>query len=117
MSLLKLFCAVDDFCQVYAPTWQQGQLGTGKVKRERAGELWLSEIMAILIHFHQSHYRDFKTYYTSHVAVYLRREFPRLVSYACFVQLIPRTLTLLCLYLQQHLVPVAPSPFTDHPGW
>lgn len=113
MSLLKLFCAVDDFCQEYAPTWQQGQIGTGTAKRERAGELWLSEIMTILIHFHQSHYRDFKAYYTCHVSVHLRREFPRLVSYARFVQLIPRALTPLCLYLQQQLGACTGLSFMD----
>jgi hypothetical protein len=38
--------------------------------------LWPSEIMTILIHFHQSHYRTFKAYYTEHVQVCLASEFP-----------------------------------------
>ncbi len=29
MSLLELFCAVDDFCQAFAPWWQQALLGDG----------------------------------------------------------------------------------------
>jgi len=103
MRLLELFCSVDDFCQEYGPEWEQAQLESGTKQRQRAGELHLSEIMTILIHFHQSHYRDFKAYYTGHVQVQLQREFPSLVSYGRFVQLIPRTLTPLCLYLQHQL--------------
>ncbi len=43
--------------------------------------------MTILIHFHQSRYRDFKSYYTLHVQRYLRSEFPALPCYARFVAL------------------------------
>jgi hypothetical protein len=100
MSLLELFCSVDDFCQEYSPNWQQMQLGSEKRRRQRAGSLYLSEIMTIIIHFHQSHYRDFKGYYIEHVQRYLAGEFPKLVSYARFVQLIPQTLTPLCVYLE-----------------
>ena len=43
-------------------------LQTGTIKRQRSGQLAESEIMTILIHFHQSHYRDFKAYYLQHVS-------------------------------------------------
>jgi hypothetical protein len=52
-----------------------------------------------MIHFHQSHYRTFKAYYQGHVAMYLRGEFPHLISYGRFVQRMPRLLGWLCLYL------------------
>ena len=99
MSLLELFCHVDDFWLAFAPRWQQTQLQTGAIKRRRPGQLSESEVMTILIHFHQSHYRTFKAYYTEDVAVHLRREFPRLVSYSRFVALIPSVLVPLCAYL------------------
>ena len=54
--------------------------------------------MTILIHFHQSGYRDFKFYYLYHVQAHLRAEFPRLVSYARFITLLPRVLVLLWTY-------------------
>lgn len=41
--------------------------------------------MTIMMHFHQSQYRDFKAYYTDHVRKQLRAEFPELVCYARFV--------------------------------
>jgi hypothetical protein len=99
MSLLELFCAVDDFWLEFAPYWKASQLATGR-QRERAGQLCPSEIMTILIHFHQSHYRTFKFYYTEHVQVHLRSEFPHLVSYQRFVALIPSVQVPLLAYLQ-----------------
>lgn len=99
MSLLELFCAVDDFCQALEPEARRQRLSDGRQQRARAGQLGTSEIMTLLIHFHQSQYRTFKAYYTQHVQVHLCGEFPNLVSYGRFVQLIPRVLGLLCAYL------------------
>jgi len=67
MSLLELFCPVDDFCQSFLPYWQREQLASGWRQRHRARGLSLSEVLTILILFHQSHYRDFKAYYREHV--------------------------------------------------
>jgi hypothetical protein len=99
MSVLELFCAVDDFMLSFAPQWRNSQLEAGK-QRERAGQLCPSEIMTILIHFHQSHYRTFKAYYQEHVQIHLRSEFPHLVSYTRFVALIPHMTIPLLAYLQ-----------------
>jgi hypothetical protein len=88
MSLLELFCHVDDFCQEYVPNWERQQVASGQRQRRRQGQLWLSEIMTIVIHFHQVRFRDFKTYYLGYVRRYLSREFPHLVSYNRFVELI-----------------------------
>ncbi len=100
MSLLELFVSVDDFCQVFLPFWEQNLLNDGNKKRRRAGQLSVSEIMTIIIYFHQSHYRNFKAYYTEHVCQHLRREFPNLVSYERFVILMPSVLGPLSAYLQ-----------------
>jgi transposase len=98
-SLLELFVSVDDFCQVFLPFWEQKLMQAGSKKRRRLGELCVSEIMTIIIHFHQSHYRDFKTYYTAHVCQHLKSEFPHLVSYERFVILMPSVLGPLSAYL------------------
>jgi len=92
MSLLALFCTVDDFCQLWARE--------NKVKKvRRQPQLSESEIMTIVIHFHQSGYRTFKAYYLREVQAHLRREFPGLVSYNRFVRLMPRVAACLCAYL------------------
>ena len=71
MSILELFCHVDDFCQWLARSEDAKLLGIGR-KRGPAPRLSMSEVMTILIHFHQSHYRDFKAYYTRHVRQHMR---------------------------------------------
>lgn len=100
MSLLELFCHVDDFWLQFVPEWERDLLDSGMKQRRRAGQLCASEVMTIMIYFHQMRYRDFKTYYTQFVQVYLRAEFPKLVSYTRFVELIPSVLVPLCAYLQ-----------------
>lgn len=99
MSLLELFCAVDDFCKEMDEEQIGKLLGDGKQQRRRAGQLSDSEALTIMIHFHtygelryQSQYRNFKAYYQQHVQEYLQAEFPGLISYGRFVQRMPRLL-------------------------
>ena len=87
MSLLSLFVDVDDFCQAYQSYVQQQRLAMPSKRRGPQCSLSLSEVMTIVIHFHQSSYRHFKGYYTKHVRKHLRREFTNLVSYNRFVEL------------------------------
>jgi len=55
MSLLRLFCDVDDFCQIYEAEYERHLLAEGSVKRTRSPQqLSASEMMTIVIHFHQS---------------------------------------------------------------
>ena len=98
-SLDALFCHVDDFCQIFEPQWQQHLLSSKKKRRHRPRSLSLSEIMTILIAFHQSHYRNFKYFYLVQVRHYWQQEFPKAVSYQRFVQWMPSTLAPLCAYL------------------
>jgi len=112
VSLLELFCSVDDFWLGFAPYWKTAQVAAGR-KCERAGQLCASEIMTILIHFHQSHYRTFKAYYTEHVQLHLTREFPHLVSYQRFVALIPSMLVPLLAYLPTRYGPCTGISFID----
>jgi|SRR3990172_5750957 len=100
-SLLELYVHVDDFCQVFLPQLEQHLLKSGGIQRHRERSLSISEVMTILIHFHQSHYRNFKAYYCEHVLLHLRNEFPNLVSYTRFVDFIPSALLPLCAYFLQ----------------
>lgn len=100
MSLLELFMDVDDFCQIFLPTWERKLLADGSKKRRRAGQLSISEIMTIIIYFHQSQYRNFKAYYIEHVCKHLKAEFPNLVTYERFVILMPSAFGPLSAYLK-----------------
>lgn len=99
MSLVETFCDVDDFCQYFEPRWKSFLLSSGMSQRNRAGHLSLSEIMTIMIHFHQSGYRTFKAYYQKHVQEHLSDAFPKLVSYSRFIRLMSRSFVPLVFYL------------------
>jgi hypothetical protein len=103
MDLTSLFCNVDDFIK------ENTSLLTKKIdccvpqKRNytpRKSMLARSEVMTICIAFHQSNYRNFKAFYLQYVIKYLHYQFPTLVSYNRFVELMTENIELLALYLQ-----------------
>jgi IS5 family transposase len=100
LSLEDLFCAVDDFCQNFEPEWERQLLGNGLLGRKRSRGLCLSEIMTIMISFHQSSYRNFKAYYDKKVQEDWQQAFPGLVSYQRFIEWMPSALLPLCAYLR-----------------
>jgi hypothetical protein len=102
MSLLEIFCDVDDFMLVFADWFKTHALPQTPSTRGRKATLSMSEVMTIIIWFHQSHYRDFKAFYLEYVCQHLRSEFPNLVSYNRFVELLPGTLLPMCIYLSLH---------------
>ena len=51
----------------------------------------LSEIMR---------FRDFKNFYTQYLKLHLKKEFPKLLSYNRFVELMPTVLILMCAFIQ-----------------
>jgi len=112
MSILDLFVSVDTFWQQFEPVWEREQVANGR-RRRRATRLHPSEIMTIAILFQQSHYRTFKAFYTEYVQVHLRREFPQLVSYTRMVELLPRVLAPLAVYLQTQLGACTGVSFID----
>lgn len=99
-SLEELFCHIDDWCKEFEPQWQKTQLTKGTKKRQRSRALCLSEMMTIIVAFHQQHYRNFKHYYLNQVCVYWAEAFPTLVSYNRFVEWMPSVLLPLCAYLK-----------------
>ena len=112
MSLLELFVEVDDFCQAFEVRLGKQQL-PGKSKRGPVAGLSASEIMTIVIDFHQEGYRNFKDYYQRHVCQYLRGEFPGLVSYNRFVELMSGVLLPLLAYLKSRYAKCSGISFVD----
>jgi hypothetical protein len=100
MDILPLFFEIDEFCQQFEPLFKARQLSNGTIKRQRRRSLSLSEVMTILVLFHQSGYRNLKQFYLEFVSVHLRAEFPRLVSYNRFVEFQSEALMPLAAYLQ-----------------
>lgn len=101
MDILPAFCDMDDFCKAFTPHWQQRLLpSTAARKRRRASALALSEVMTIIVLFHSSGYRTFKDFYTHEMLRHGRRDFPHLVSYNRFVELMPLAAMPLAAYLE-----------------
>ena len=112
MSLLELFVEVDDFYQEFE-RWAAAQQLSGAARRGPRASLSASEVMTIVIHFHQASYRDFKSFYQKHVCKHLTDEFPALVSYGRFTELMPRVVLLLCAYLQSRFGSCTGIAFVD----
>ncbi|CCO50281.1 transposase (fragment) [Vibrio nigripulchritudo SOn1] len=86
-KLDAIFTDVDDFCLAFLPAWEKHLITSGAKQRNKLSRLSTSEVMTIIISFHQSGSRDFKTYYTQFVCRYLTKEFPALVSYTRMLKL------------------------------
>lgn len=115
-AVYALFCSVDAFWRAFEPHWERELLAAGR-KRRRATQLHPSEIMTIAILFQQSHYRTFKAFYTEYVQAHLHAEFPRLVSYTRFIELLPRFLLPLAVYLHTQYGPCTGISFIDSTGF
>jgi hypothetical protein len=113
MDNLPVFCDVDDFCRVFEPVLQAKLLPAQPRLRNRKSGLCLSEVMTILIGFHRSGYRNFKTYYQEEVRRHQAADFPGLVSYTCFIDLVPSTLLPLCVYLHTRFGECSGISFID----
>lgn len=71
-----LFCFVDDFCKGFENWYKKSLLTSGLRKRNRPSSMSLSEIMTILIAFHQSGMACFKYFYLE-----LMRNYRNLFNY------------------------------------
>ncbi len=97
MEQIAIFCDIDDFCKVYEEYCTHSLLMDKNEVIPRT-KMELSEIMTILIMYHLSGYRTFKWYYKNHVMKYQKQDFPTLVSYNRFVEIMKFALVPLILY-------------------
>ena len=112
MCLVELYCSVDDFWKSFKQEWDKHLLDSGKLKRGPKPELTTSEMMTIIILFHQSNYRTFKHFYF-YVCNYLRKDFPKLISYCRFVSLMKNIFVPLFAYLLHHQGMITGIAFID----
>jgi hypothetical protein len=86
-TLLKIFIFVDDFYKNFEQHWNNLLLDfKNENSRNRKPELYLSELMTILLCFHLGDFKSFKSYY-KFLIKYHKSEFPNLVSYTRIVEL------------------------------
>ena len=93
-QLTRIFCDIYDFCKEFQLYAKHSLLSEQEnSKRGPAAYLHDSEIMTILVAFQFSGYRNFKTFYTGHVAQFWKSAFPNLPSYNRFVEIIGTQMT------------------------
>jgi len=90
LPLTETFCLIDDFVKTFQPSQEKKLLPNLRRKRKKACKMCLSEIMTIVVMFHLSHYRTFKDFYLNCLKEQYAKEFPTLVSYNRFIELMPQ---------------------------
>ena len=100
MSLTQLFCDVDDFCKVFVPEWEKTQIENGEKKRRRKRSISTSEIITLIIYYHQSGYGTFKWFYLRYLPKNLSKSFPGAPSYNRFIELLPEIIVPLTAFMQ-----------------
>jgi hypothetical protein len=100
MCLTEMFCDIDDFCQPIVEELEKTQIAEGTKTRCRKRSLSHSEIITIIVYYHQKGYKTFKWFYTDYVCQRLSKQFPNLVSYNRFIELLPDVLMPLTLFMQ-----------------
>lgn len=83
----RLFCFVDDFYKGFEPWYKKSLISSSSKKRNRVCKMSLSEIITILIAFHQSGMSCFKYFYLELIRNH-KNLFNYLVHYDRFVALI-----------------------------
>jgi Transposase DDE domain len=88
-DITELFCNVDDFCREMDKVENAKRIGSRRGPT-RVSQMQNSEVLTIQLLFHQSPCKNFKYFFQSYLQLY-RSEFPKLVSYNRFLELIPRS--------------------------
>jgi hypothetical protein len=113
MELVTLFYLIDEFCKEFEPLWRAERKASGERQRARSWHLSLSEILTITVHFHQSNHRTFKHYYLDYVCTQLNSDFPRLVSYTRFLELMSEVNVPMLMLLTSLLAPATGANYID----
>ena len=103
IQIIKLFCLVDNFTNQFELLCSQKRLAYRKKRiRNRPYRTCLSEIMTILLLFHQSNYRTFKHFYLNEMKIKWAYLFPNLVKYPRFVQLMSEAFFPMFCFVKKH---------------
>ncbi|MDN5248348.1 MAG: IS982 family transposase [Wolbachia endosymbiont of Tyrophagus putrescentiae] len=95
-NITELFCFIDDFCNEIDKNFAEKLLPNDK-KPTRTPEITHSEILTIVLLYHQSPCKNFKAFYLYYLQTLYRLEFP---TYHRFIALKSRILWYLALLLQ-----------------
>jgi len=92
------FIEIDDFCKRFEEELRRVAVGGERKARNRTGILSVSEIITIVVGFHQSGFRTFKHYY-HFLLEHSAKLFPSMPCYERFVGLMPRVIFPLSMFI------------------
>lgn len=96
--ITEIYVLLDEFCKLYEQEIKHYLLANSrKRKPTRLPRLSTAEILTILVCYSFSGYKNFKLYYQQGIS---KKDFPNLVTYERFVQLMPRHLFIMNCCLQ-----------------
>ena len=96
-NINAIYFLVDEFCKIYQQ-WQKARLISCNQIRIRAHKMSLSEMLTVMLLYHLSPCREFKSFYHYFLLTKHRRDFGNFLSYNRFVSLMPQLLVpLICL--------------------
>ena len=98
-NITALFVCLDEFCRSFEEWEKHRLIDTGK-KRHRSCSMCLSEMLTIMVLFHLSPCKNFKYFYLLHLSHFHKKDFPNLLSYSRFLQIMPRLFVPFCVLLQ-----------------
>ena len=95
--LTQLYCTIDDFCKLLETKLGEKRL-IGGTKSKNTCCLTVSEIVTIIIFYHYSGHKNFKSYYKKYVKEHLLKEFPKAPSYSRMIELKREVFWVLALF-------------------
>lgn len=104
-KVTELFCIADDFCKFFDAMMAKYTFKPSRKRNyHRDSTLSRSEVMLIMILFHDSGYRCLKHFYLEAVCKHMRHLFPHVVSYNRFVELEHDVAIPLALFIKKVLL-------------
>jgi Transposase DDE domain len=107
-QLVEIFCVFDDFCKSVKTQWEAMLLTDGQAPDRKHGPecgLFDSEIMTLLVLYHTSRFKNFKTFYNGVVLSMLRPYFPGVPCYERFLTLTKSVQALLAFFMVSRMGP------------
>jgi hypothetical protein len=105
-------CAIGP-AQVHRSAWQKSQLTNGSRKRNRSYRMSYSEMITLLVYYHQSGCRTFKWFYLNHVRKHWLSTFPQLLSYNRFIELLSKIIVLSTAFMKSRCATSQGIVFVD----
>lgn len=96
-NINAIYFCIDEFCKIYQQ-WQRSRLISGNQIRIRNHKMSLGEMLTVMVIYHLSPCREFKSFYHYFLLTKHRKDFGNFLSYNRFVALMPQLLIpLICL--------------------